>query len=530
VGKSKNLKKWIDGCVPLLLIACLWVPQTSKAIARAFVWTNMQHWDECIMLPGWAYAQGQGLNTDIISLWGMGAVIAIVRCAQAIGGFDYSHVLKVLMSMAIVYYVFLYAFLRVWLRNTLLAVFAVAVAVKVQMFHAGISPLVWNFPQDTPARHWLDIPVLWCLWQHARSFQGKYLGWAAIGIAAAVAWVPSTGACLLIAFWGYLFFLWMVPEYRGLAASNFKESRWILICGVLPLIFMGLFLKNSFEPEKLFLQGVGVPSIYTCLFDRHFFAFIEGFAVPLIYAWTLIVIAGLAYSKKVNREDIFLVPLCVYGLALYMHYLANAATSHYYAVGIPLVMVVTFWFSKVSQRLEPPKALIIPLLLAIGAWGALLTNILFVYYPNIFNISQMDWRPEINFYQAGSHFDQDAAMIARLTLPTKGAALISSFETQILMQAKRKPFFYYAPLVTSQRPDVNGFAGTSIITQERLDKTLSQISRQSPEYIFIEKRLLGQWPAEYARDYPGIVLVLRYVVEHYSPQEQGMYLVAMHQK
>jgi len=530
---KKRIQWFIDGAVVLLLVACIWVPDADKALGRACVWTQFQHWDDAIMLPGWAYTQGQSLNGDIFSLWGMGAVIIISRFAQILGGFDYTHVLQVLMLMAILYYLSLYVFVRIWSENILLAIFAVALAVKIQLFNSGVSPLVWNFPQDTPARHFLDIPVLWCLWQHSRRMQGKYLVWAGIGIGVALAWVLSTGLCLLVAFWGYLIFLLMIKEYRSHLGSGFKDFRRIFFYGLSPLFIMLLvlfllqgpivfhleFWKNVFEPIRLFLQGGTTVSIYACLFDRHFFAFIAGFVIPVIYVWTLIV-----------SKDKFIVPLCIYGLAMYTHYLASATTDHYYATCIPLVLVVSFWLSRLIQKLKQPNTLRISLCLALGAWGALFTNIFFVYYPNIFDIIRMDWKPEISFYQAQSRFDQDASMIAHLTPQTQEAAVISSFETQMLMQAKRKPFFYYAPLVIAHRLDESGFTGTSVFTQERLTKTLNQIDKQAPEYIFIEKRLLGQWPKEYVQRYAGIVLVLQYIVQHYTPQEQGMYLIAMQRK
>ena len=121
-------------------------------------------------------------------------------------------------------------------------------------------------------------------------------------------------------------------------------------------------------------------------------------------------------------------------------------------------------------------------------------------------------------------------MIARLVPQDQRAALISSFEAPLLIQAGRAPFFYYGPLVSSTRMDTNGFAGTSLITQQRLTKTIDQIAQQSPEYIFIEKKLLGQWSQAYAQYFPGIIAVLRYISERYSPQEEGMYLMAMHRK
>jgi hypothetical protein len=244
----------------------------------------------------------------------------------------------------------------------------------------------------------------------------------------------------------------------------------------------------------------------------------------------LIIVGSLSYSRKLPREDLFLIPLCIYGLSLYTHYLAHASISHYYAVGIPVVMVLGFWLSKMMPVFPPSKRLKILLLLAVAAWGALFTNIFFVYYPNMFNIARMDWTAETNFYQANSKFGQDAAMIARLTPESQKVAIISSFETSMLMQAHRKPFFYDAPLVISQRMDANSFGGTSLITPERLAQTINQLAKQSPEYIFVEKKLLGQWPPEYVQQYPGIIMVLRYTAEHYAPQEEGMYLIAMHKK
>ena len=63
----------------------------------------------------------------------MGAVVWIGCWTRILGGFDYAHVLVVLMGMVIVYYGLLYAFLRMWLRSVLLAAAVLAVAVKIQI-------------------------------------------------------------------------------------------------------------------------------------------------------------------------------------------------------------------------------------------------------------------------------------------------------------------------------------------------------------------------------------------------------------
>jgi hypothetical protein len=85
------------------LVLSLWVPDIQKALGRVFVWDQFRNWDALIMLPGWAYIHGLGLNTDIISSWGSLSVIVISRLAQATGAFDYAHVLTIVMVMVIAY-------------------------------------------------------------------------------------------------------------------------------------------------------------------------------------------------------------------------------------------------------------------------------------------------------------------------------------------------------------------------------------------------------------------------------------------
>ena len=55
-----------------------------------------------------------------------------------------------------------------------------------------------------------------------------------------------------------------------------------------------------------------------------------------------------------------------------------------------------------------------------------------------------------------SRFTKDAQLIASLTAHSDEVPLISGFETEMLMQANRKPFFYYFPLFIS-RPDDHAF-------------------------------------------------------------------------
>ena len=54
------------------------------------------------------------------------------------------------------------------------------------------------------------------------------------------------------------------------------------------------------------------------------------------------------------------------------------------------------------------------------------------------------------YYTREFDFSQDARLIDDLVPPQEKVALVSSFETKILMDARRQPFFYYVPLVISR--------------------------------------------------------------------------------
>jgi len=263
----------------------------------------------------------------------------------------------------------LYAFLRVWLRNILIAIVTVAITVKIQMFHSGISPLVWNFPQDTPVRHWLDIPVFYCLWRHASRFQDKYLMCSGLGVVS-----PCLGikyrVMLAGSVLGYLIFLLIFPENKSFLASNYEDIRRISFYFLMPLAVMGgvFFLmqgmtilagnsgRTLLSPCNCFYRGwvfcLFIPVCMTGIFSR--------LSQGLWFRWFMD--GPWQSSQPVLFQEITswrLIPgsLCLYGLCLYVHYLARASTSHYYAVGIPVVMVIGFWLSKLMQKFKLLRAL-----------------------------------------------------------------------------------------------------------------------------------------------------------------------------
>ena len=99
------------------------------------------------------------------------------------------------------------------------------------------------------------------------------------------------------------------------------------------------------------------------------------------------------------------------------------------------------------------------------------------------------------------------------------------------MQADRKPFFYYFPMIDSRQMRMRDFPLTSLWTAGRLKVNLRQLEEQKPPYVFMERIFLNRpVPQAYLYDSPGLMDVLNYINDGYEPVAYGRYLVAMKRK
>jgi len=170
----------------------------------------------------------------------------------------------------------------------------------------------------------------------------------------------------------------------------------------------------------------------------------------------------------------------------------------------------------------------IKILLCVWAFTALLTGYWYAYYPSWVNLSGWNWAREEDYYKQAFDFRQDASMIDALTRPQEPVALISSFETKILMQADRRPFFYYFPLVESEQMQGEKLRGIYLHTYARLGRTLRQLDRQRPQHVFIQKRLFdGKQARDYEDSHEGFKILMTFIRERYRYQSEGPYLAAL---
>ena len=529
-----------DVLVPGLIIFLIYPPDLERVLGRMFVYDKFYHLDGFLMAPAWAHLKGLVLNKDVISQYGAGLPIIMAEFLKWTGGFNYAHAVSVIIYTGIIYYILLYVFLRCWLGSISIAAAGTLLSIKLQLFHWGVVPLVWVYQSPTPLRHFPDILFLFFLLRHIRTGRNFWLWSAVIINGLTLSWVIDAGVYMLAALLVYLAAL--AYERRRLFSMSFVQlaaSALTVACAVFLLVlwlvqgntvFTKDFWLNSFEFANLFVQGWGALPMTEGLKDKQFFAFLVGFAIPCVYVWTLITAGSLLILRRVKWENILLVVMCVYGLGLYHYFIHRSGVTSHYAVAMPLVLLICFGVSNVLSLLQEPVARVLKLLLPVLVGMALVTSYLFTYYPNILNLGGLDWSGEKKAYRESFDFSKDAALIKVLTRPGEKVALISSFETKILIQADRPPFFYYFPLIESAHMQSEEFRGTYLHTIGRLKKTVVQLQTQKPSHIFIEKKFLGPLSAQFQSRHETLQQLLGFVREYYELEAEGLYLVALKRK
>ncbi len=523
----------MDAAAILILTVLVFSPDMGKVVARMFSYDRFYHFDSFIMSPAWAYHCGLTLNKDVISEYSLIIPIVFDGLMKLAGGFSYTHAIAMMIGLSAAYYFLFYVFWRYWIGCFWLSFFALVLSIKLQFFHWGVVPLIWIYPSATPLRSLFDVFFLFFILRFTQTLSARWLLAAAIASGIGLVWTIDVGVyifiTLLIAVAAYVY-------QKGIKvwpkALSILFVPWIVALGILsffygPLVWQNTFWQRTFEFASLFLQGWGALPITDGLKDKQFFAFCTGFIIPVIYMGTLLYSLGMFLFRQC-RQHLFMVLICVYGLGLYHYFIHRSGVTSYYAVVIPFIFVLLFWIKALISLCAGHWQRGIKIFLCVWALTALSTGYLFGYYPGHPNMLGFDWSPEINFYAQYFDFTKDTGLIDGLTSPQEPVALISSFETKILMQANRRPFFYYFPMIGSQHMiDVEKMCGTYLHTYARLNFTLRQLQEKKPAHIFVETTF-WEWDGPgYNNSQAGLKQLLTYIHLNYKYQAQGQYLTAL---
>jgi len=581
----RRIAEW---SVPVGLCILLFIPPIEGIMARMFIGEQFHHNDSFIMGPCWAYLNGQTPDVDIISQYGIGFVVVISRLAQFFGGFSYESVMRVIVTGNLLYYLAWYFLVRRWLGSLVLALAVMLMAVKWQMFHTAVYPLVFTYGSTTSIRFIYDVIYFWCLWMHIKTGHKPWLWGAGAACGFGMYYFISEGIYGTASFDAYILLLGVLPFWRTHFRMRLRDGFLIVFPFVVAAFLLGLSLGPSMaKPEfwgnmgefiNYFTSGFGLEPMTKTLLDHHYLESLMGFVIPVVYVLTLLIfLSRLALNLSEGMEWL-LVVLCFYGLGTYHYYVERSVVTSYYAVCLPFVFILGFWakmmIDSLKASLRTPARLT---LLALAAW-ALLTTQMFLSYPNMINLSANpltdarvalplpDGGPYFNhlfrnldpqlklpvnslggtgeellaesdfnndaalvaYYRKNSNFTQDAQLIDSLTAHSDEVPLISGFEIKMLMQAHRKPFFYYFPLLISRPMTMRCFEACSIYTTDQLTKTIKKLEDLKPPYVFLERiYMVNEVPKAYLFQFPSLIPLVNYVRTHYTPVAQGEYLVAL---
>lgn len=519
-----------DAVMALVLGYLVFAPKLGEVLAQMFCFDRFYHFDVFVMAPAWGCHNGLVLNDQVASNYGLILPVLFNAVMGALGKFDYAHAVALMIAICAVYYLLFYGLLRCWLKSCLLAWTGVVLAVKLQFFHWGVYPLIWIYPSTTPLRYFPDVFFLFFVLQFTRHLQWRWLAGAAASAAVGLVWSVDVGI--------YMYVTLVLTVICGVYArrGGFRKAAAILmvpLIGALAIlaalfgstVFHPAFWHNTFEFASFFVGGWGALPMGEVK-ERQFFAFLMGYLIPLVYTAILLYGLGMFVLRRSGRH-LFLLIVSVFGLGLYHYFLNRSAVTSYYVVVMPFVVILMDRVAMIIGSLARPWQRGIKLLLLAWSLTALATGALFAFYPNAPNPSGFDWARERAYYAQNSDFSRDAAFIDSLTAAGEAVPLISSFETKILMQAHRPPFFYIFPLMESEHMRERQDRGLYIYTYAQLERIMAQIRDRRPRHIFIEARILeGPQGKRFDKTNTSFDQMMEFIHAHYQYQASGQYLEA----
>ncbi len=578
---------WPDIGVLIIIAAVVYIPDPEAVIAHIFFGEHLHHMDSFAMAPSWILSNGGILDVDARSQYGIGSVVVINALMNIQGGISYAHCMAALIVLCTIYFMVLYVFLRRWLPSRLLAMAAWCMIFKAHIAFELAFPLVFTYPQSTVVRQGVDILWMMSMLTFLNGGKGRWLVIASMIAGLALWYVPSVGFYLIIVNGVIALMAGLRQEsWRAKIISSLGPSLIAVISAVIFLVLtcgMWFFRPEFWHNIIEFLHIVLVIStspLSETIKNLPWDVMVFG-SMVIVFVLTIVKV-GLDYlSGKDDRRDWLALGLSVYGLGLLEHYVTLSAGNNYYSKSMPFFAVLFYWISKAIGMMSRQWQRRTVLTILAAALIAMVTNHSFMAYPGMLNLSanplldqkvarplpdgrpyffhkhrylppetrfaynslgqaddgfvtEFDFKTQrelVDYFRHETNFAKDAALIDRLTAPDDHVPLISSFEVMMLMQAKRKPFFYIFPFLDNRPMRIRSFGVDLLHTWGQIRDIIARFEAQKPPVVFIEKIMLANEGSPwYEENAPGLMEVLRYVKTHYQPQEQGEYLVAMHRK
>lgn len=504
--------------VVALVILIVYIPHTTELSSKEYMIDHYHHLDFYAMGPALAYRHGKALGTDSYSQYGVGWPVVLAFLSKVGLPLSYKLLLHVCVVWGCIYYLALYAFLRLLLRSGCWATVGLLLALILGLFSGTEGPPKWLWPSSTVMRYSMDVFLfLFCL-LYARS--GKaWLGLpAGLFAALAVLFGTDTGLYLLVCLGGYLLAVPRLQIENGSPRPVRRFAGWtmlglaITLLGGLAIASRGTLLRPEFwmgwtESLRLFNDGFGhMPILGAVQGDRTSFVLLM--VMLLAYLFAVGRMLQEFGCRRLTPEHLLVGLMGAYGFAVLLWFIGRSHPYNLHHATIPFCIVLTSFVVEICNAVRRrttvfrpsgegvlAKAIweIVPLACAYGLLVGICVHPTFQSYPNVLRWLVEDRMkhggvPDENYLfssrRDGALPDEFREDIVRFKTVTammrtlsdggrKSVALIDSWDTPYLVEADLRPHFRYSPVVAS------------LLFQNQLEFLERQIVDDPPDYLLL---------------------------------------------
>ena len=335
-----------DLLVPLAIVAFVYMPEWRTLAGNAFVGEELLHLDYFAMGSRVAFEKGLALGTTVHVYYGMGWPLALTRL-PLVRTANYGDFIRLEVIYGCIYFIAVYAFLRIFTRRWTWALGGVALAILLQLF--GSYPAaanVWRFPSATVLRWMFDVWVFLAFLAYLRSRRAAWLTVAGVLVGLALLFQTDTGLYLGLAagfFWCCLFQLEPGSARRlvrrGAVAAGAGVAVLVLGLGVASrwTLTERAFWDGWLENLRLTRAG-GTLKPLTALEGKRLLVY---FALVMA---TYLVVAAYTVLRLVHRrlspEAAILGTVALYGFFTFLYFVGRSTPHNLFRAAVPFAIVV----------------------------------------------------------------------------------------------------------------------------------------------------------------------------------------------
>lgn len=506
-----------DALVLAAVFAVVYVPDWRFLAGQAWDQDFLHHWDFFAMGPTLALRKGAALGTEAYTQYGVGWPL-VFHALSSVMRVSYGTMLHVATLYGVVYFVAVYALLRLWLRDVAWAAVGTALAIALHLF-AGMQAgeIVWVYPGSTIMRSPIDVWLFMALLMDLRATHRRWPTVAGALAGLAVVMETDTGLYAAATFAFYRVCTAISRRAAGERPARAEVVRSALrsIAPAVAVAVVGLGIAGRWTVltlsfwtgwlEALPLYGAGISQLP-----------LAGVGGPGLVLFVLIVGTYLvAVSRLVarvlragaDRWDFIFGTLGFYGALDLLWFLGRSNLLNLSHVVVPFCLMAAgvgcrVWHRRRSTTRSPQPGFVglaaraprivahpLALLVAIGVMVAAAPH--WGHYPSL--LRQVSGHPatggrclftehrDVCGLPASSEAEtRDHQMVAaaakRLATRGRSAVIVDEGDTAFYFTSDLPPWGRYVPLLTS------------VMTTDQLARALRDLREHPPDYAFFATR------------------------------------------